>query len=163
MTTREWEPVTLRAMQARDLPIFYANQLDPAVNWMVGFAATDPSDRAAFDAHWARIMANPAITLRTILAGERVAGNIVGFPADGAFDVGYWLGREFWGRGIASRALHDFLQIMSTRPLYAHVIFDNVASRRVLEKSGFRLVGSGLAFSDARGDLVEELKFILTE
>jgi RimJ/RimL family protein N-acetyltransferase len=155
--------VTLREVRARDLPIFFAQQLDPAVNWMVGFASRNPTDRAAFDAHWARIMADPTITLRTILEGDRVAGNIVSFPADGALDVGYWLGREFWGRGIATHALRQFLAIVTRRPLYAHVVFDNHASRRVLEKCGFRLTGAGHAFSEARGDLVEELKFILTE
>jgi RimJ/RimL family protein N-acetyltransferase len=153
--------VTLREVRASDLPIFFANQLDPEANWMAAFAAEDPTDRDAFDAHWARIVANETITTRTILVGDEVAGNIVAFPAGGVLDVGYWLGKRFWGRGIATRALAAFLEIVTVRPLHAHVAHDNIASRRVLEKCGFIVTGHGSAPSDPRGGLVDELVLTL--
>ncbi|HEX5689187.1 MAG TPA: GNAT family N-acetyltransferase [Roseiflexaceae bacterium] len=52
-------------------------------------------------------------------------------------EIGYWLGRQFWGQGIATQAVAAFLEIVTTRPLYAYAVAHNVASRRVLEKCGF--------------------------
>jgi RimJ/RimL family protein N-acetyltransferase len=56
--------------------------------------------------------------------------------------VGYWVGREFWGRGIATRALAAFLDEVSERPIYAGVADTNLASIRVLEKCGFTVAES---------------------
>lgn len=104
-------------------------------------AAFPARDREAFMAHWARIMADESNILKTILAGDRVTGNIVSWEHDGQREVGYWLGREFWGKGIATRALSLFLERVTARPLYAHVIKHNRASIRVLQKCGFMLIG----------------------
>jgi ribosomal-protein-alanine N-acetyltransferase len=54
-------------------------------------------------------------------------------------EVGYWLGREFWGRGIGTRALSLFLAPgeEETRPLYAEAAVHNVASVRALKRHGF--------------------------
>ena len=82
--------------------------------------------------------------MRTVLADGDVAGNVVSFVQGGEREVGYWIGREFWGRGVASRALAAFLRIEKQRPLTAHVAKHNVASRRVLEKCGFRLCGEAV-------------------
>jgi RimJ/RimL family protein N-acetyltransferase len=90
-------------------------------------------------AHWARIMADESNILRAILYGDEVAGNIVSWEHPGEREVGYWLGREFWGKDIATRALSLFLERVTARPLYAHVIKHNRASIRVLQKCGFTL------------------------
>jgi RimJ/RimL family protein N-acetyltransferase len=86
-----------------------------------------------------------------------VAGNVVcwGPPEDRA--VGYWIGREYWGKGIATRALASLLPLLETRPLYAHVAQHNVASIRVLQKCGFTIVGKAKVTSSAVGSDVEEL------
>jgi RimJ/RimL family protein N-acetyltransferase len=70
-----------------------------------------------------------------------VAGNIVCFEDQGERLVGYWIGRGFWGLGIATAALAAFLRQIPARPLVARVVRHNVASRRVLEKCGFMLAG----------------------
>ena len=100
---------------------------------MVAFTTRDPADRAAFMAYWAKILADHSVIKRTILHDEQVAGNIVSFEWDGKREVGYWLGKEYWGRGLATRALLEFLTVVKTRPLYAHAAADNVDSIRVLE------------------------------
>ncbi len=56
-------------------------------------------------AHWAKIMANETDILKTILFEGQAAGNIVSWKQDGQREVGYWLGREYWGKGIATWAL----------------------------------------------------------
>jgi RimJ/RimL family protein N-acetyltransferase len=60
-------------------------------------------------------------------------------------EVGYWLGRSHWGRGYGTEAVTAFVDfVFATFPferLHAWVFAPNLASRRVLEKCGFRLEG----------------------
>lgn len=90
-------------------------------------------------AHWKRNLADEAIIKKTVLFNGAVAGNVESWEQDGEREVGYWLGREYWGKGIATRALSAFLGYVETRPLYAYVVKHNVASIRVLEKCGFTM------------------------
>ena len=129
--------IHLRDVVESDLPIFFTQQCDPEANTMAGFPARE---RDAFMAHWARVLRNTSNINQTVLVGEEVAGNIACFEMDGQRYVGYWLGRSFWGRGIATAALAAFVEEVRTRPLFAVVVHHNVASRRVLEKCGFRQV-----------------------
>jgi RimJ/RimL family protein N-acetyltransferase len=139
------------------LPILFEHQLDPEGARMAAFKSRD---REAFMAHWAKIMANPACALRVILADGTVAGNI-GAWTDGADrQVGYWIGREFWGRGIASAALVQFLGYESARPLTACVAKHNHGSIRVLQKAGFLQAGEE-AFDLPDGTKFVELTFKL--
>jgi RimJ/RimL family protein N-acetyltransferase len=131
--------ILLRDVIAGDLPIFFEQQLDPAANQMAAFPARD---REAFMAHWTKIMADDNNILKTILYGDQVAGNIVSWEHDGEREVGYWLGREFWGKGIATQALSLLLEQVTARPLVAYVVKHNLASIRVLEKCGFEITSS---------------------
>lgn len=130
--------VVLRDVSEDDLPIFFEQQLDPEASAMAAFP---PRDRDAFMAHWHKILADDTTINQTILFAGAVAGNIVSFEQEGQTQIGYWLGRPFWGKGIASAALAAFLDQVNTRPLYAHVANHNRASLRVLEKSGFMVCG----------------------
>jgi RimJ/RimL family protein N-acetyltransferase len=105
-------------------------------------------------------MADDTIAMKTILFHGEVAGNVVCFLQLGEREVGYWLGKEYWGKGIASRALEQFLRAIETRPLYAHVAKHNTASKRVLEKCGFTVVAEDRFFSRVFGKDIEE--YILT-
>ena len=130
--------VTLREVEPGDLEFFYEFQLDPEACRMADFRSRD---REASLAQWGRILANESVRPRTIVVDGAVAGHVVSWAEDdGKREVGYWLGREFWGRGIATRALAAFLEIDLGRPLYAHTSIANLASRRVLEKNGFHLI-----------------------
>ena len=121
-------------MVSDDLPIFYEQQLDPEANWMAAFTAKDPTDREAFDAHWAKVLADNCITLRTILSDGQVAGSVLCHGWGGEPEISYWLGREFWGKGIATLVLGLFLQLVTDGPLTARVARDNLASIRVFRK-----------------------------
>lgn len=152
------EQVLLRDVTEDDLPTFFEHQLDPDASYMVAFTARDPSDRDAFMAHWTRLLADDTITKRTILVVDgRVAGNVVSFEWNGKREVGYWIGKEYWGKGLATRALSEFLSIVKTRPLYASAAKDNIASIRVLEKCGFTITGHVRSFANARGKEIEEV------
>ena len=151
----------LRDVELSDLPIFYEQQLDADATRMAAFPARD---RGAFDMHWTtNILGNPAAINQTIVVDGQVAGNIGSWPQDGVRLVGYWIGKEHWGKGIASRALAAFLHFVTERPLYAHVAKHNVGSIRVLEKCGFRLDSEedGEDRGDDPGKAVVELVFIL--
>jgi len=130
--------ILLRDIIESDLPIFFEQQLDPVATQMAAFPARD---REAFMAHWTKILADETNILKTILFDGQVAGNIVSWEQSGEREVGYWLGREYWGKGIATRALSAFLDHVKTRPLCAHVAKHNRASIRVLEKCGFTITG----------------------
>ena len=144
--------VHLREVTESDLPIFFEHQRDPEANRMAAFP---PRDRDAFMAHWTKIMAGDTAILRTVVLDGQVAGNLVSWERDGRRMVGYWIGREYWGRGVATTALSEFLRQTEERPLYAHVAKHNVASIRVLEKCGFTVSGEEVAPSE--DDDVEEL------
>ena len=152
--------VTLRPVKTDDLPIFFVHQLDPEATRLAAFPARD---RDAFFAHWTtNILGNPAAANRTILAGDQVAGYIGAWTDAASNDrlICYWIGREFWGRGIASAALSQFLRFELTRPLSARVAKHNLGSIRVLEKAGFARVGED-AFSLPGDNRVEEFIYFL--
>ena len=146
--------VLLRDVQERDLPVFFEDQRDPAANEMAAFPARD---REAFVAHWAKILADDSVFKQSILFGDRVAGNIVCFERSGKRLVGYWVGKDFWGMGIATRALSKFVAGIKARPPHAYVAKHNLGSIRVLEKCGFTLSGEGKAPSSIGGEAVEIL------
>jgi len=130
----------LRDVAETDLPIFYEQQLDPESTRMAAF----PPRKAwsVFLAHWkTKVLADPANRAQTIVWNERVAGYIASWPDEERRLIAYWVGREYWGRGIASAALAEFLGHESARPLHAFVAAHNVGSIRVLEKCGFVRIG----------------------
>ena len=145
--------VVLRQVREADLPFFFEHQRDPEATRMAAFPGRD---RVAFDAHWARILADETVFARAIEVGGDVAGNVVSFEAEGERDVGYWIGRQHWGSGIASAALSAFLTEVEERPLFARVAKHNLASIRVLEKCGFTPIRRETA-----PDGIEELVFEL--
>ena len=152
------ETLQLRAVIETDLPIFFAHQQDAGALRMAAFTAKDPADWHAFLAHWHRNLAAPTVIIRTILVDGAVAGSVLSYETDGAPEVSYWLGRAFWGRGIATAALARFLaEVNPQRPIFARVAKDNLGSRRVLEKCGFTVIGEDKGFANARNAEIEEL------
>lgn len=149
--------VRLRDVRDDDLPIFFEHQQDPGSNRMANF---DARDRDSFMAHWKKILRDESVVVRTVEFEGVVAGNIVSWAHEEERDVGYWIGREHWGKGIATGALSAFLAELDTRPLHAHVAAHNVGSIRVLEKCGFERIGEGSTPS-ADADGVEELLLTL--
>jgi RimJ/RimL family protein N-acetyltransferase len=148
--------VTLRPVHESDLEALFRQMSDPESVRMAAFTPEDPDDRERFDAHMARVMASPEITQRAITSEGDLVGSVASFVVDGLTEVTYWVDRAVWGRGIASRALALFLDVVRTRPLYARSASDNAGSLRVLEKSGFRVIDSEVSFAPARGADIEE-------
>lgn len=146
--------VQLRDVRNDDLPTLFEHQMDPEANRMANFEARD---RDAFMAHWAKILADETLVARTVMHGDAVAGNVVSWTHDDERDVGYWIGREHWGKGVATAALGALLTELRERPLFAHVAEHNVGSIRVLEKCGFSNLGRVLLPDEEGTELLYRL------
>lgn len=159
--------VRLREVEASDLPTFFEHQQDRGALHMAAFTAKDPADRAAFDAHWLKVMTNPRITARTIIvSGEEsaneIAGHIMKFEMEARPEITYWLGREHWNKGIATEALSLFLREITIRPLFARAAIDNPASLRILNKCGFTIIARERGYANARKQEIDEALLQLT-
>ena len=152
----------LREVRDTDLDVLFSHWTDPEANRVAAFAPADPSDREAFDERWRRIRESDDSTALVIEVDGKVVGSISSWTNEGEREVTYWIGRENWGKGIATRALAEFLaDVERTRPIQASTADDNVGSQRVLEKCGFRRVGVGRAFATSRGEELDEVFFRL--
>jgi RimJ/RimL family protein N-acetyltransferase len=127
--------VRLRPVTPADVPLFFEFQRDPHAARMAG---ATPMPRGDHDRLWHAIRTDPAVLARTIVVDGVIAGSLTAWTQWDQRQLGYWLGREHWGRGVATTALALFLCEMTVRPVHAYVAGHNSASRRVLEKCGFR-------------------------
>ena len=148
--------VGLRRVHDSDLDLLFRQMSDPESVRMAAFTAEDPTDRQRFDAHIAKILATPENTMLVVTWEGEAVGSVGSFIADGRTEVTYWIDRAFWGRGIATQALALLLERITTRPVHAAAASDNVGSLRVLEKNGFRAIGTDVGFANARGCEIEE-------
>jgi len=128
---------------------------------MAAFGGEGTDTEPAFQAHWDRMLRDPRVVARTILVGEEIVGWVGQFELLQKPAVAVWVGREYWGRGVATRALSTFLREVPTRPLYARVAKDNHGSQRVVAKCGFALIGQDKGFARFRGAELEELIYEL--
>jgi RimJ/RimL family protein N-acetyltransferase len=148
--------VALRSVEDGDLDALFEQMRDPKGIWMAAFTAEDPDDREAFDAHMTRVRSSPDITMRAVICDGRLAGSIASFDAGGQTEVTYWIDRALWGKGIATQALALLLELVPARPVYARAASDNAGSLRVLQKCGFRAIGTENSFAAGRNEKIEE-------
>src|ERR671925_1932840 len=153
----------LREVRDEDLPLLFEQWADPVAVHMAAFTAPDHMDRKAFERRWSRLRSDETVLARVIVVDDDVAGTIGSWGDSGEREVTYWIGRSHWGKGIATDALKAFLALDRSRPLHARVASDNVASRRVLEKCGFRVIATERSFAQARSAEVEEFVLRLDE
>ena len=148
--------VALRPLDDSDLDTLFDQMRDPESVQMAAFTARDPDDRQAFDAHMARLRTSPDITVRGVTRDGRLVGSIGSFVIDGDTEITYWIDRSVWGQGIASRALAAFLEMVPIRPLHARAASDNIASLKILQRAGFRIIGTEISYANARRTEIEE-------
>lgn len=149
--------ITLRDVTEADLDTLYAQQLEEEGRHMAAFCRKAFQARDFYDAHWVKLFADEAVITKTILCRGELAGHVGKFVRNGDAEVTYWLGRAYWGKGIATKALSLFLDVVEGRPLFGRVVSDNVGSLRVLQKCGFTIIGREMGFAEARGEEVEEV------
>ncbi len=153
--------IQLRNISPDDLPVFFEQMKDPESIQMAAFVSGNPEDREAFDSRWQRLINNPEVCIRTIEWQGETAGHVASFTMEGDREITYWIGRDYWGRGLASKALRLFLNVETVRPLHARAAADNLASLRVLVKCGFRPVRTEKSEAPARGEVIDEVVLLL--
>jgi RimJ/RimL family protein N-acetyltransferase len=155
--------VALRPIDGCDLDALFEQMRDPESAQMAAFTAGNPDDRAAFDAHLAKVQASPAATTRAVTVDGRLAGSIASFAVAGDTEVTYWTGRSYWGQGIAGRALALLLESVRVRPVFARTASDNVRSLTVLQRAGFAVIDTAVSFASARNTEIKETILRLDE
>lgn len=130
----------LRECTDADLETLFEHQAHPEVK---ALAEHPGRERDAFYLHMkTKVLGYPGNTFLVIDVDGAVAGNVCAWHQDGKLWVGYLLGREWWGRGLASRAVAEMLAVhLKERPAFADVAKANLPSQRVLEKNGFVRIG----------------------
>jgi RimJ/RimL family protein N-acetyltransferase len=151
--------LTYRPASEADIPCFVQLQMDEESRLLAAFVT--PGTAEIHAAKWQQVLNDPANRVYAIDSGGGVVGRVGSFWRGSEREVTYWIDRRLWGRGIARAALAYLLTVDPTRPLFARVAADNTRSVRVLERSGFVLVGSDRDFAAARGLEIEELVYRL--
>jgi RimJ/RimL family protein N-acetyltransferase len=146
----------LRPVEMRDLDAIFEQMRDPESVRMAAFTPEDPNDRSAFDAHMAKVLSSSENRFRAIVCDSRLVGTIASYVSEGATEITYWIDRACWGQGIATRALSLLLGEISDRPIRARAASDNAGSLRVLQKAGFRPIGTEVSFAPGRATEIEE-------
>jgi len=154
--------ISIRPSIVPDLEVFYQNQIDPKAKHMAAFTPKDPSDRNAYITKWIRLMINTTVHMQSILVENKVVGCVVKFLLAGKPEITYAIDKTYWGKGVTTEGVKQFLKIETTRPIYARVAFDNIASQRVLEKSNFIKTDTEINFANARGKDIEEFVYKLS-
>lgn len=126
--------ITIRPVDEADLETLFRFESDPIAAQMAVFGQREHD---VFIAHWKKILANPDAYARAILTDEALVGNVMSWSHEGMRYVGYWIDRDWWGRGVGSEGLRQAIGEIKERPLWALVVVANIGSQRVLEKNGF--------------------------
>lgn len=155
--------ISLTETVEEDLEAFFYFQLDSEANYLAAFTAKDPTNKAAYIEKYTTHLADPTIRMRTIKMGGVIVGSIAKFEIENEAGITYWIDKPFWGRGIATTALANFLLIEQARPIYGYVAFDNYGSQKVLEKCGFVKIGTDKGFANARQADIDEFIYKLSD
>jgi ribosomal-protein-alanine N-acetyltransferase len=154
--------MTLRKTEIADLDTLFGFQLDKEAGYMAAFMPKDPTDRSAYINKYTKLLIDPSVNNQTIIVDGIIVGSIAKFVMEGDAEITYWLDRQFWGQGIATKALNYFLQIETARPIIGRIAFDNFGSQKVLEKCGFKKIGADKGFANARQMEIEEFIYKLS-
>ncbi len=155
------DSITLTETTTDDLHLLFEFQLDEKARYLAAFTAKDTSDKAAYLEKYAKHLADPTITMRTIKTNGAIVGSVAKYMMEGDAEITYGIDKKYWRQGIATAALAYFLKIEPVRPIFGRVAFDNYGSQKVLEKCGFIRIGSDKGFANARQAEIEEFIYKL--
>ena len=157
--------IQLRDVTETDTAVFFNHLQHQPAQHMAAFIHEHPEDRAAHDAHWAKLLESDSILKRSIElinpgAEPELVGHIISFTMEGDREITYWIDHNYWGKGIATEALRAFLSIEQTRPLYGRAAKDNTASIRVMEHCGFGHLRDERGYAHARAEEIDEVVMV---
>jgi RimJ/RimL family protein N-acetyltransferase len=153
--------IKFRKTEVDDLELLFKFQLDKEAINLAAFTPKDPTDKSAYLSKYTKLLSDPTVNNQTIIIDNIIVGSIAKFEIDGQAEVTYWIDKNFWGKGVATKALEYLLTIETTRPIFGRVAFDNYGSQKVLEKCGFLKIGKDKGFANARQTEIEEFIYKL--
>ncbi len=139
--------IKLRPTEFSDLETLFQFQLDKEGGYLAAFMPIDPTDKSAYMNKYTKLLSDPTVNNQTIIIDNTIVGSIAKFIMFEEAELTYWIDRKFWGQGIASSALKEFLKIENSRPIFGRVAFDNFGSQKVLLKCGFIKTGTDKGFA----------------
>ncbi len=148
--------IKLRPTEIADLETLFEFQLDKEGGYLAAFMPKDPTDKSAYLDKYTKLLNDQTVNNQTIILDNVIVGSIAKFVMEGETEITYWIGRKYWGQGIATKTLKEFLTLETNRPIFGRVAFDNLGSQKVLEKCGFEKVGTDKGFANARQAEIEE-------
>jgi len=155
--------ITLSATTTVDLNTLFEFQSDHEAIHLAAFTPKDPGDKIAYIEKYSKHLADPSINTQTIKLNDVIVGSIAKYMMDNEAEITYWIDRKYWGQGIATKALTDFLKTEPARPIFGRVAFDNYGSQKVLEKCGFLKIGKDRGYANARQTDIEEFIYKLAD
>ncbi|WP_156308331.1 GNAT family N-acetyltransferase [Sphingobacterium endophyticum] len=159
---QEIDQIKLVKTELKDLERLFEFQKQKEGIYLAAFTASDPGDKEAYLSKFERILKDPKIQNYTIFLNNIIVGSIAKFPLDGKIEITYWIDRDLWGKGIASKSLAKLIEMDSDRPIYGRVAFDNLASQKVLKKCGFIRIAEDKGFANARQKEIVEYIYQLS-
>mgnify|MGYP000057622344 FL=1 len=152
--------IILTPTSKTDLETLHLFQLNQEANYLAAFTSPEPLTKEAYINKYTPFLSNPTIHMCTIWIENQIVGSIAKYETDNQAEITYWIDHAFWGRGIATNALQEFLKLELMRPIYGRVAFDNIGSQKVLEYCGFKKIGIDTGFAKARNEEIEEYIYI---
>lgn len=155
--------ITLTKTVKEDLYVLFEFQLNEEAIYLAAFTPKYPTDKNAYIEKFTKHIADPNINMRTINFKDQIVGSIAKLVLEDEAEITYWIDRKFWGQGIDTSALNEFLKMEQIRPIHGRVAFDNFGSQKVLEKCGFVKIGKDKGFANARQVEIEEYIYKLLD
>ena len=152
----------LREVLPGDIALFYEHHLELRPLPLDADDADREASRARFMERWDQLLSEEGAFVQTITWDGVPVGYVARFTQKDRPAISYWLGRDYWGKGIATQAVRNFLGRVDERPLFARVAYDNLASIQVLRKTGFEIVGHDRCYSDLHGEEIDEIVLALS-
>ena len=155
--------LTLRPFRGDDAARVLTIQSNWAVMRMLRVAtypATLHSTRQWLASHEGEWRSGAAYRFAVVLDGAVIGCADVDEISHGRGDLGYWLEEAAWGRGFASEAAGAVVafafELLGLDGLNSGHARDNPASGQVLRKLGFRRIGETTAWSNPRGEKIDQ-------
>jgi len=154
--------IKLRPTKLSDLDLLFQFQLDKEGGYLAAFMPENSTDKENYINKHTNLLKDLTVNAQTIMLDNMIVGSIAKFVIETDSEITYWIDKKFWGQGIATQALKEFLTIETSRPIYGRVAFDNFGSQKVLQKSGFDKIGIEKGFANARQMEIEEFIYKLS-
>lgn len=159
--------VILRPLRTSDIPRFAALANNKKIWDNVRNRMPHPYTEADAEAFIQLAQTPDDPTIRAILLDGELVGVTGLHPAqdvyEGTAELGYWIGEPYWGKGLASLAVEQMIQVgfkeLGLRRIYASVYAFNKASMRILEKNGFEQEGIAKAAVLKNNKVWDEVRY----